>query len=42
MDINSAAVGKAVTNTNIFKWRAAAELQAESPLRHTITCGYVV
>jgi hypothetical protein len=40
MDTNSAAVGKAITSINILKSRA--ELQAEGPLRHTITCGQVV
>jgi len=39
-DINSAAVGNAITTTNILKSRA--ELQAEGPLQHTITCGHVV
>jgi len=40
MDVNSAAVGKAITSTNIFKSRA--DLQVEGPLQHTITCGQVI
>ena len=40
MDIKSAAVGKAITSTNILKSRA--DLQVEGPLQHTITCGQVI
>jgi hypothetical protein len=39
MGINSAAVGKAIRNTNILKSRA--ELQAKGPLQQTFTCGQV-
>jgi hypothetical protein len=39
MDINSAAVGKAIRSANILK--SCAELQAEGSLEQTVTCGQV-
>ena len=40
MDINNAAVGKAISSKNSLKSRA--ELQAEGSLQNTVACGQVV